>query len=51
MDTGETVDSCQVWIRFKGRKETDGTKLVWNSFKSTLSDPSNLRDAVMEDTT
>ena len=27
-----------------------GTKLVWNSVKSTLRAPSNLREAVMEDT-
>lgn len=25
--------------------------MVWNSFKSTLRDPSNRRDAVMEETT
>ena len=30
---------------------THGTKLVWNSFKSTLSDPSNRNEAVMDETT
>jgi len=30
---------------------THGTKLVWNSFRSTLRDPSKRREAVMEDTT
>lgn len=30
---------------------THGTKFVWNSFKSTLREPSNLRDAVMDETT
>ena len=30
---------------------THGTRLVWNSFKSTLSEPSNRRDAVMDETT
>lgn len=28
-----------------------GTKLVWNSFRSTLSEPSKRREAVMEETT
>lgn len=28
-----------------------GTRLVWNSLRSTLRDPSNLREAVMEETT
>ena len=28
-----------------------GTKFVWNSFKSTLSEPSNRSEAVMDDTT
>ena len=30
---------------------TYGTKFVWNSFKSTLRDPSKRREAVIEDTT
>ena len=30
---------------------THGTKFVWNSFKSTFRDPSNRREAVMEETT
>jgi hypothetical protein len=30
---------------------THGTRLVWNSFKSTLRDPSKRRDAVIDDTT
>ena len=29
----------------------NGTKLVWNSFKSTLSEPSKRRDAVIDETT
>ena len=33
------------WIRGKG------TKLVWNSFKSTFRDPSKRSEAVMEETT
>ena len=28
-----------------------GTRLVWNSFKSTFKEPSKRRDAVTEDTT
>lgn len=28
-----------------------GTKLVWNSLRSTLIAPSNLSDAVMDETT
>ena len=28
-----------------------GTRLVWNSFKSTLSEPSKRRDAVTDETT
>ena len=30
---------------------THGTKFVWNSFKSTLSEPSNRSEAVMDETT
>lgn len=30
---------------------TYGTKLVWNSLRSTLRDPSNRSEAVMEETT
>lgn len=30
---------------------TYGTRLVWNSFKSTFNDPSKRNDAVTEDTT
>ena len=33
------------------RKRTYGTKLVWNSFKSTFREPSKRREAVMEETT
>lgn len=32
-------------------EHTHGTKLVWNSFKSTFREPSNRSEAVMEDTT
>ena len=28
-----------------------GTKFVWNSFRSTLSEPSNRSEAVIEETT
>ncbi|KND99321.1 hypothetical protein QG37_03865 [Candidozyma auris] len=28
-----------------------GTKFVWNSFKSTFKEPSNLKDAVTDETT
>src|SRR5580698_8122010 len=28
-----------------------GTRLVWNSLRSTFRDPSNLRDAVIDETT
>jgi hypothetical protein len=31
--------------------ETYGTKLVWNSFKSTFKDPSKRSEAVIEETT
>ena len=30
---------------------THGTRLVWNSFRSTLREPSKRRDAVIEETT
>ena len=30
---------------------THGTKLVWNSLRSTFKDPSKRRDAVIEETT
>lgn len=30
---------------------TYGTRLVWNSFKSTFRDPSKRKDAVIEETT
>ena len=33
------------------RMWTDGTRFVWNSLRSTLSDPSKRREAVIEDTT
>lgn len=51
------------WIRgkLKGRElrgpynmkynNTYGTRLVWNSFKSTFKEPSKRRDAVIEETT
>jgi hypothetical protein len=32
-------------------KATHGTRLVWNSLRSTFREPSNRRDAVIEDTT
>ena len=33
------------------RSSTYGTRLVWNSFKSTFREPSKRRDAVIEETT
>jgi hypothetical protein len=30
---------------------THGTRLVWNSFRSTFKDPSKRREAVIEETT
>ena len=33
------------------RLRTYGTKLVWNSFKSTFRDPSKRNEAVIEETT
>jgi len=30
---------------------THGTRLVWNSFKSTFNEPSKRRDAVIDETT
>jgi hypothetical protein len=44
MNTGESI--CQ-----PDPERTHGTKLVWNSFRSTLRDPSNRSEAVMEETT
>lgn len=38
-------DATGKWIRGKG------TRLVWNSFRSTFREPSKRRDAVMEETT
>ena len=36
---------------YEKKTMTYGTKLVWNSFKSTLSEPSKRREAVIEETT
>jgi hypothetical protein len=38
-------------IANNNNKNTHGTKLVWNSFKSTLSEPSNRNEAVIDETT
>lgn len=34
-----------------GYDDTYGTRFVWNSFKSTFKEPSNRREAVIEETT
>lgn len=50
VNTRETV----VFVRHRNSspcEHTHGTKLVWNSFKSTFREPSNRSEAVMEETT
>ena len=44
-DTIGAYEASGKWIRGYG------TKLVWNSFRSTLSEPSKRSEAVMDDTT
>lgn len=49
VDTREAEQNKpRVW---KHVENAYGTRLVWNSFKSTLREPSKRRDAVMVDTT
>jgi hypothetical protein len=45
------VDTGDAGVSERLPGNTHGTKLVWNSFKSTLSEPSKRREAVIEDTT
>lgn len=50
----EYEGNCTVFNQIVECKEnytTHGTRLVWNSFKSTFKDPSKRRDAVIDDTT
>lgn len=35
----------------KGEKMSDGTRFVWNSFRSTFKEPVNRRETVIEETT
>jgi hypothetical protein len=51
VDTRETKDGINKSRRQKSRVPTYGTKLVWNSFRSTLREPSNRNEAVIEETT
>ena len=37
--------------KIKERRFTYGTKLVWNSFKSTFREPSKRKEAVIDETT
>jgi hypothetical protein len=49
MDTGE-ANASQALLE-KNNISAYGTKLVWNSLRSTLREPSKRRDAVTEETT
>ena len=51
MNTRETAFVLKQVIEGEENNTTHGTRLVWNSFKSTFKDPSNRRDAVIDDTT
>ena len=52
VDTGEAKRQlAQVNIMASRCDTTYGTKFVWNSFKSTFSEPSKRREAVIEETT
>ena len=50
VDTGEAVSSSDT-ARKSHICVTYGTRLVWNSLRSTLREPSKRSEAVMEDTT
>ena len=50
VDTGEATWKCQMAL-LHPNLSTYGTKLVWNSFKSTFKEPSKRREAVIEETT
>ena len=51
MDTRETRQKLFLEKNRVGNVVTHGTKLVWNSFRSTFKEPSNRREAVIEETT
>jgi hypothetical protein len=53
MNTGEAIKTLQQTRSQAGKRGqvTHGTRLVWNSFKSTLREPSKRREAVMDETT
>ena len=50
MDAREADNRC-LGGRSRSKKISYGTKFVWNSFRSTFKEPSNLNDAVIEETT
>lgn len=51
MNTREAVSNSASLFEYKVNQITHGTRLVWNSFRSTFREPSKRRDAVIEDTT
>lgn len=52
VNTGESIDiKRQTLSALRKGSETHGTRLVWNSFKSTLREPSKRREAVTLETT
>jgi hypothetical protein len=51
MNTRETAFISVSLLDYKVSHTTHGTRLVWNSFRSTFREPSKRRDAVIEDTT
>jgi hypothetical protein len=51
MNTRETAPAFSQVVEHKEYYTTHGTRLVWNSFKSTFKEPSKRRDAVIDETT
>jgi hypothetical protein len=53
VDTREAVRGKNLTDQNAARKKSvaHGTRLVWNSFKSTLREPSKRSEAVMDETT
>lgn len=51
MDARETASIFSQLTKCQVGCTTHGTRLVWNSFRSTFREPSNRSDAVIEDTT
>ena len=54
MDTGEASQWNKIRVTLYGFERfpvTHGTKLVWNSLRSTFKEPSKRREAVIEETT